>query len=62
MPNWSPLPPEVVLVAGALVVAAGAVTVAAVAYRWGFAHLGRFAAVYRSRFGVTPSEDLKADG
>lgn len=36
------------------------VTVAAVAHRWGFAHLGRFAAVYRARFGVGPSESLKA--
>lgn len=26
------------------------------AYRWGFAHLGRFAHVYRRRFGETPHE------
>jgi AraC-like DNA-binding protein len=38
------------------------VTVAAVAHRWGFAHLGRFASVYRSRFGVCPSDSLKAEG
>ncbi|MHA6794342.1 AraC family transcriptional regulator [Pseudonocardia bannensis] len=36
------------------------VSVTEVAYRWGFAHLGRFALAYRKRFGVTPSETLKA--
>lgn len=36
------------------------VTVAAVAARWGFAHLGRFAAEYRRRYGHSPSEDLRA--
>jgi AraC-like DNA-binding protein len=35
------------------------VTVAAVAHRWGFAHLGRFASAYRSRFGQSPSETLR---
>jgi AraC-like DNA-binding protein len=35
------------------------VTVAAVAHRWGFAHLGRFAYAYRARFGVSPSETLR---
>jgi transcriptional regulator GlxA family with amidase domain len=35
------------------------ITVAAVAHRWGFAHLGRFAAAYRTRFGQTPSETLR---
>ncbi|MBU2661913.1 AraC family transcriptional regulator [Actinoplanes bogorensis] len=35
-------------------------TVAAVAHRWGFAHLGRFASAYRSRFGVSPSETLRS--
>lgn len=35
-------------------------TVAAVAARWGFAHLGRFAADYRRRHGTSPSEDLRA--
>jgi AraC-like DNA-binding protein len=35
------------------------VTVAAVAHRTGFAHLGRFAAAYRARFGVSPSETLR---
>jgi AraC-like DNA-binding protein len=36
------------------------VTVAAVAHRWGFAHLGRFASAYRGRFGETPSETLRS--
>jgi AraC-like DNA-binding protein len=35
------------------------VTVAAVAHRWGFAHLGRFASAYRGRFGESPSETLR---
>jgi AraC-like DNA-binding protein len=35
------------------------VTVAAVAHRWGFAHLGRFASSYRARFGQAPSETLR---
>jgi AraC-like DNA-binding protein len=35
-------------------------TVAAVAYRWGFANLGRFAADYRREFGRLPSEVLHA--
>lgn len=30
-------------------------TVAEVAYRWGFAHLGRFAHDYRARYGESPS-------
>ncbi|MDG6103245.1 AraC family transcriptional regulator [Dactylosporangium aurantiacum] len=34
------------------------VTVAEVAHRWGFGHLGRFAAAYRARFGETPSATL----
>jgi AraC-like DNA-binding protein len=33
-------------------------TVADIAHRWGFAHLGRFAAAYRARFGSTPSQTL----
>jgi AraC-like DNA-binding protein len=37
-------------------------TVAAVAHRWGFAHLGRFASAYRSRFGESPSETLRSLG
>ena len=35
------------------------ITVATVAHRWGFTHLGRFASAYRKRFGVTPSDTLK---
>ncbi|WP_433796333.1 AraC family transcriptional regulator [Actinoplanes sp. CA-252034] len=38
----------------------GRTTVADVAHRWGFAHLGRFAGSYRDRFGVTPSQTLNA--
>jgi AraC-like DNA-binding protein len=34
-------------------------TVAAVARRWGFAHLGRFSAQYRERYGRNPSETLR---
>ncbi|ELB89312.1 AraC family transcriptional regulator, partial [Rhodococcus wratislaviensis IFP 2016] len=32
--------------------------VADVAYRWGFRHLGRFAADYRRRYGQSPSQTL----
>ncbi|MFD1250101.1 AraC family transcriptional regulator [Nocardioides ginsengisoli] len=35
-------------------------SVSEVANRWGFAHLGRFAASYRERYGVSPSETLRA--
>jgi len=34
-------------------------TVAAIAHRWGFAHLGRFASAYRERFGEPPSDTLR---
>jgi AraC-like DNA-binding protein len=34
-------------------------TVAKIASRWGFLHLGRFAAAYRERYGVRPSESLR---
>lgn len=34
-------------------------SVACVAGRWGFEHLGRFAGAYRRRFGETPSETLR---
>jgi AraC-like DNA-binding protein len=37
----------------------GRITVATVAHRWGFAHLGRFASAYRKRFGESPSETLR---
>lgn len=35
-------------------------TVAAVALRWGFAHTGRFAAAYRTRFGTALSAALRS--
>lgn len=35
-------------------------TVAAIARRWGFAHLGRFAAAYEARFGQPPGRTLLA--
>jgi AraC-like DNA-binding protein len=35
-------------------------TVTDVAMRWGFTHFGRFAEIYRNRFGCTPREALKA--
>jgi AraC-like DNA-binding protein len=34
-------------------------TVAAVAHRWGFVHLGRFASLYGAEFGETPSQTLR---
>jgi AraC-like DNA-binding protein len=37
----------------------GKQVVADVALRWGFTHLGRFAAEYRKRFGQLPSQTLK---
>lgn len=37
-------------------------TVADVALRWGFTHLGRFAADYKKRFGVLPSQTLRGKG
>lgn len=36
----------------------GQVTVAQVAHRWGFVHLGRFAAAHRARYHTTPSQTL----
>ncbi|WP_198170926.1 helix-turn-helix transcriptional regulator [Actinoplanes awajinensis] len=38
----------------------GQTTVADIAHRWGFPHLGRFAGFYRERYGVTPSQTLCA--
>jgi len=35
------------------------ITVATIAHRWGFAHLGRFASAYHTRFGESPSETLR---
>ena len=37
----------------------GEASVGDVAFRWGFAHLGRFAKAYRHRFGANPSETLR---
>jgi AraC-like DNA-binding protein len=37
-------------------------TVAAVAHRWGFTHLGRFAAAHKTMFGETPLQALRAAG
>jgi AraC-like DNA-binding protein len=37
----------------------GAKAVSDVAYRWGFNHLGRFAAHYEHKFGETPSHTLR---
>lgn len=34
------------------------ITVASVAHRWGFTHLGRFAAAHAERYGEAPSETL----
>ncbi|MCX4231523.1 AraC family transcriptional regulator [Streptomyces sp. NPDC020707] len=36
------------------------ITVTEVAYRWGFAHLGRFAQRYRRRFGTSPGQTLRS--
>ena len=35
-------------------------TVTTIASRWGFNHLGRFAVIYRSRFGESPSQTLRS--
>jgi transcriptional regulator GlxA family with amidase domain len=40
--------------------APGHVTVAAVAVKWGFAHLGRFSGAYLTRFGEYPRDTLHA--
>jgi AraC-like DNA-binding protein len=37
-------------------------TVAEIAQRWGFVHLGRFSKEYRAAFGVSPSFDLARPG
>jgi transcriptional regulator GlxA family with amidase domain len=37
-------------------------TVSDVAMRWGFTHLGRFAAQYRKRYGRTPVQTLRISG
>ncbi|WP_051840619.1 helix-turn-helix transcriptional regulator [Streptomyces sp. NRRL F-5126] len=38
------------------------ITVTEIAHRWGFGHLGRFAARYRARFGEMPGETLARAG
>jgi AraC-like DNA-binding protein len=38
----------------------GSVTITEVAARWGFVHLGRFAATYRKKFAELPSDTLKS--
>lgn len=38
----------------------GATTVQIVAARWGFAHTGRFAAMYRQAYGSNPSDSLRS--
>ncbi|GAB7051402.1 AraC family transcriptional regulator [Catenuloplanes indicus] len=35
-------------------------TVGAIARRWGFTHLGRFAAAYRDEYGTSPAETLRS--
>ena len=35
-------------------------TVANIAHRWGFAHLGRFAAAYRAEYGQPPADTLRS--
>jgi AraC-like DNA-binding protein len=40
----------------------GVVTVRDIARRWRFAHLGRFAASYRQRFGESPHQTLRRSG
>ncbi len=35
------------------------VSVAEIAHRYGFLHLGRFAALYRHRYGESPSQTLR---
>ncbi|PDT26783.1 AraC family transcriptional regulator [Rhizobium sp. L9] len=37
----------------------GTQAIAEIALRWGFTHLGRFAADYRKRFGLLPSQTVK---
>jgi AraC-like DNA-binding protein len=36
--------------------------IAAVALRWGFAHMGRFSAGYKARYGESPSQSLRRCG
>ena len=34
-------------------------SIADIAFRWGFTHLGRFAKLYHERFGELPSETIR---
>lgn len=43
-----------------LVTALGTVSVTEVTTRWGFIHLGRFAASYRAAFSENPSDTLRS--
>ena len=36
------------------------ITVASIAHRWGFTHLGRFAAAHKAAYGETPAQALRA--
>ncbi|KAG1240833.1 hypothetical protein G6F68_017277 [Rhizopus microsporus] len=36
--------------------------IAAVALRWGFAHMGRFSAGYKARYGESPSQSVRRCG
>lgn len=36
-------------------------TVASIVHKWGVTHLGHFSAIYRSTFGVLPSETLRSE-
>ncbi|MGG7577671.1 AraC family transcriptional regulator [Rhizobium sp. YTUHZ045] len=45
-----------------LVQAAPSATVSEIARQWGFIHMGRFSAEYRSHFGVSPTADLARRG
>ena len=38
----------------------GAGSVTEIALRWGFCHFGRFAESYRTRYGMTPRDTLRA--
>jgi AraC-like DNA-binding protein len=40
----------------------GGRTVAEVAHRWGFVHMGRFSAAYRAQYGHPPSQTLRVGG
>ena len=43
-----------------LVNAHDSATVTDIANRWGFSHPGRFAAAYRRKYGISPSESLRS--